>query len=104
MREFHIHFDARSIESHFDSFLTSEHGFYPAEFCGAPEGSPRYAPERHLSRKYFDPQEFRAAFRSIASYLKDQPASMKGYVEGEYVPYDLPIQERNFDPDVPIPF
>jgi hypothetical protein len=50
-----------------------------------------------------DSKKFKALFDRIVERAK-APQTMKGYIEGEFVPLDRDLAPRPFDASVPVPF
>ena len=103
MSNFHIHVDAFEISPEFERFLTDERGFYRSDFAGHPEGVEGYEPPHHLTLKLNDGNEFRSQFDDVVRTAR-AGTRMLGYVEGEVIAEDVPIQEKPFSESVPAPF
>ncbi|MEA5472319.1 hypothetical protein [Spirulina sp. 06S082] len=102
-KEFHIHIDGHWISQSFENFLVKNHDFIISNFPGHPEGIPHYEPVRHLTKKIKVGKKFHEVFDSIENYLETNPKSIEGYIEGEYVPVDIDISEKDFNPEIEIP-
>jgi hypothetical protein len=103
-QEFHIHIDAKNIKSQFEKILIDNHKFGYKNFIKRQDLNPSYAPETHLTHKTQDPNRASQIFKDIHTYLEQNPDSMTGYVEHEYIPETISIKYRTFNPDVPLPF
>ncbi|BAZ50604.1 hypothetical protein NIES4103_32210 [Nostoc sp. NIES-4103] len=101
--EFHIHIDAQRLANPFEKFLT-EQQFWNSDFSGHPEGLAHCPPKKHLTKKTKNVQEFRGSFDAIVDYLQDNSEDIEGYIEAEYVPVDVEIEEIPFNPAIEIPF
>jgi hypothetical protein len=101
--EFHIHIDAHQLAHQFEELLLENLGFCNTDFAGHPEGALHFETPRHLTYKTKDPKNFKAVFDAITSYLKENTEAITGYVEGEYIPIDIDIEEQPFDPSIPVP-
>ena len=64
----------------------------------------RHAPQRHLSKKYFDSAEYAQAFDLITDFLSKDSKALDGYVEGEYIALDMNIEEKPFSALNKLPF
>jgi len=103
MTDFHIHVDAFEISPEFERFLTGELGFYRSDFAGHPEGVEGFEPPHHLTLKLKDGNQFRSRFDDVVRTAK-AATRMRGYVEGELLAEDIQIEEKPFNPSVPVPF
>jgi hypothetical protein len=103
-QEFHIHIDAKNINSQFEKILVNKHEFGYKNFIKRQDLNPSYAPETHLTYKTTNPNQASQIFKDIHTYLEQNPDSMTGYVEHEYIPDKISIEYRTFNPDVPLPF
>lgn len=103
MSEFHIHVDAMSLSKAFEEHLIQNLGFWRSDFSGHPKGLEHFEPPHHFTKKLATSTEFRELFDRLVSFAKIN-ASMKGYLEGEFVALDHDIPDRAFDPFVKIPF
>ncbi len=103
-QEFHIHIDAKNINTQFDKILSKQYGFEHKNFIQRQDLNPSYAPETHLTYKTTDPNRSSQIFKNIYTYLEQNPDAMIGYVEYEYIPEKILIEYQTFNPDVPIPF
>jgi hypothetical protein len=101
--ELHIHIDAHQMASEFEAFVIDSLGFYNTDFSGHPEGALHFETPKHLTYKTKDAKAFKETFDQIEDRLKQNPASLTGYVEGEYIPLDIDIDEMPFNQDVPAP-
>jgi hypothetical protein len=101
--EFHIHIDAHQLAHQFEDKLLQELGFANTDFAGHPEGVLHFETPRHLTYKTKDAKTFKTVFDAIADYLKENTESITGYVEGEYIPLDIDLEEQPFDPTIPVP-
>lgn len=103
MDRFHIHVDAVTLSAEFEQYLVRDLGFCRSDFSGHPEGVEHFEPPHHFTAKFASSAEFRARFDRLLSYTKAN-ASMKGYLEGEFIARDEDLRERPFDPLVKAPF
>lgn len=101
--EFHIHIDAHQLAQNFENLLLQDLGFCNTDFAGHPEGVLHFETPRHLTYKTKDVKSFRSTFDAIASYLNENTDAIAGYVEGEYIPIDIDLEEQPFDPSIPVP-
>lgn len=103
VQEFHIHVDAKWISEEFDRFLQEQIGFQSKNFMNSPSHDDPYAPQRHLTLKLFDSEQFKRVFHEV-----EQTAAsgrmMIGYIEGEYVAMDHRFAEKPYNPEVNLPF
>jgi hypothetical protein len=102
-KEFHIHIDASWLSPQFERLLTGELQFWRMDFFRGPDDGDCYAPEHHLTKKYIDGTVFQSDFMRINEAVSADKA-MEGYIEGEFLPLDVDLPEKVFDPSVPIPF
>jgi hypothetical protein len=98
--EFHIHVDARSMGPDVERALIEDHAFIETNFSGHPEGVVHFEPNHHLTLKCFSGREFQERFKAAESFLST--TTMRGYLEGEFIASDDAIEERSFDPGVPL--
>ena len=77
--------------------------FWQSDFAGHPEGVSHFEAPIHLTTKMDSAKEFKAIFESIQNYLEQNPESIEGYVEGEYIPVDIDIKEEPFNPEIAVP-
>lgn len=103
-QEFHIHIDAKNIESQFEKILIEQYSFDYKNFIQRQDLNPSYAPKTHLTYKTTNANQASQIFKDIHTYLERNPDSMIGYVEHEYIPEKILIEYQTFNPDVPIPF
>jgi hypothetical protein len=103
-QESHIHIDAKSINSQFEKILVEKYSFDYKNFIQRQDLNPSHAPETHLTYKTTNPNQASQIFKDIHTYLNQNPNSMIGYVEHEYIPGKILIESRTFNPDVPLPF
>jgi hypothetical protein len=104
MTESHIHIDAKNIKPQSEKLLIEKYGFVHKNFIQRQDLNPSYAPETHLTYKTTNPNQASQIFKDIHTYLEQNPDSMTGYVEHEYIPEQISIEYRTFNPDVPLPF
>jgi hypothetical protein len=104
MTESHIHIDAKNIEYQLEKLLIQKYGFDHKNFIQRQDLNPSYAPETHLTYKTTNANQANQIFKDIHTYLEQNPNSMTGYVEYEYIPEQISIEYRTFNPDVPLPF
>jgi hypothetical protein len=101
MSEFHIHIDAKQLSDGLERTLLRL-GFEHRPFLREADET-SYAPDHHLTLKTEDPVRFRHAFDRIR-HEAESSDGMDGYIEGEYVPFDESLPNRNFNPSVAVPF
>lgn len=102
--EFHIHIDAQELATPFEKFLIETQQFWNSDFSGHPEGASHRPPIKHLTMKTKYVNEFKATVGAIANYLSENSEAIEGYIEAEYIPIDIDIEEKPFNPEVEIPF
>lgn len=100
---FHIHVDAERVTPGFENFVLQRLGFWSQDFLHEDPTERSYEPARHLTQHLQDAREFKAQFAAIRTYLDDDPHALEGYVEGEFVPSDVHIPEKPFDPSIMVP-
>jgi len=122
LNRWHIHVDGTKMNRDFQSFLEAL-GFTADNFI---RGSGQYAPECHMTwkGKNRDIRLYKQHMAAIRSFLESHdftpqptagshrqhvynggdPNIFLGYVEGEYIPLDADVPEKDFDPSVLIPF
>lgn len=100
LTEFHIHVDAQSMNPEVERVLVKDHAFIETNFSGHPEGVVHFEPNHHLTLKCFSRREFQERFQAAESFLST--TLMRGYLEGEFIASDEAIEERPFDPAVPL--
>jgi hypothetical protein len=103
-KEFHIHIDAKNINTQFEKILIEQYSFEYKNFIRRQDLNPSHAPETHLTYKTTDSNRSSQIFRDIHNYLEQNPDSMIGYLEYECIPEKISIEYRTFNPDVPLPF
>jgi hypothetical protein len=101
-RIFHIHCDAMTEESKpLLEELKRELGFVDHHFTGHPDGRDHYEPVGgHVSLKILPPQEHPASGKALfdrnwqraVDAVRRFPEA-KGYLEGEFIPFDIAIPE-----------
>jgi hypothetical protein len=101
--EYHIHVDAQKIEPELELSLLNNLKFNSTDFSGHPEGALHFETPKHLTYKTKDVQSFRETFEAILEKLEHSPQSLTGYVEGEYIPLDIDLEEKPYNHDVPVP-
>ncbi|MBD2248714.1 hypothetical protein [Nostoc sp. FACHB-888] len=101
--EFHLHIDAQTLSKSFENFLVENQKFWNSDFSGYPEQFSHRPPKIHLNKKTKYAQELRSTFNALINYIKDNPKSIEGYIEAEYIPVDIDIEEKPFNPQVEIP-
>ena len=100
---FHIHVDAHQLSKELEIYLLRTLNFGKSNFSGHPQGVPHYETPIHLTYKTNDVKDFRNIFDEIVGYLDENPEAIEGYVEGEYIPLDIDIEENPFNPEVEVP-
>jgi hypothetical protein len=101
--EYHIHVDAQEIESELEFSLLHQLHFNTTDFSGHPEGALHFETPKHLTYKTQDIQSFRKTFGTILDKLEHSPKSLTGYVEGEYIPIDIDLEEKPYNHNIPVP-
>jgi len=101
--EFHIHIDAKRISQDFECCLLEQFGYQTKDFAQGFKKSPSYVPERHLTKKFFDPLAFRKEGRCLMHRLKETQG-MTGYVELECVGPEKRIVTKPFNSTINLPF
>jgi hypothetical protein len=102
--EYHIHIDANYLSSQAEVLLLDKFGFTDTAFSGHAKGALHFETPKHFTFKTKSNLEFNCKFESIHQYFLDNPESVVGYLEGEYVPLDTEILPKPFDRTVPVPF
>jgi hypothetical protein len=102
--EYHIHIDANYLSSQTETLLLDEFGFIDTAFSGHAEGAFHFETPKHFTFKSKDCTDFNQKFDTVQQYFVNNPGSIVGYLEGEYVPFDLDIVPKPFDRTVPVPF
>jgi hypothetical protein len=102
--EYHIHIDASYLSSQTEALLLDKFGFVDTAFSGHAEGALHFETPKHFTFKIKDRADFNQKFDAVQQYFIDNPGSIVGYLEGEYVPLDLDIVSKPFDRTVPVPF
>jgi hypothetical protein len=102
--QFHIHIDAISLEPEFEGFLLNDLGFWRSDFCGHPEGMPHFEPAHHLTQKTGSSMEYKSMLDRVLAYVKYHDTAMEGYIEGEFIPFDVDIPDLPYDAAVSPPF
>ena len=104
MAEFHIHIDASELAPPFEATLVERLSFRRSDFSHQGNDDKEcFAPVRHLTFKCHDRAEFDGVFDKVVA-AASQGEMMRGYVEGEVLPFDDEIESAPFDPAVPLPF
>jgi hypothetical protein len=102
--EYHIHVDAVNLAPTSEDTLLKYFGFSNTAFSGHAEGALHFETPKHFTFKTQDIKEFNHKFDTVEQYFIDNVGSIIGYLEGEYIPLDLDLEDRAFDPSVPMPF
>ena len=68
------------------------------------EGVDSFEPNRHLTYHPKDSVEFKEVFGALRDFADAHPGVIEGYIEGECIPCDLDIPEKQFDSTLPLPF
>src|SRR5213593_3753140 len=100
--EFHIHVDAWILSSEFSHRLLKEWHFAASDFAGHPADQEGFEPPHHLTFKTRHGAEFRTVFHSVVAAAQTD-GSLKGYIEGEFLPFDEDIPQQPFNPGVSPP-
>ncbi len=92
---FHIHIDTKteSPEIHAE---TKKLGFYEHNFNGHPAGYAHFEPTRHSSIKVSDKTEFQKKWQHLEALMRSDK-NLKGYIEGEYIPFDDEIASKEVE-------
>ena len=101
-RSFHLHVDATCISESFYSILKNEFRFLDSEFSGHPEGYRHFEPNRHLTLKFTNGNEFRKTCNELEHVVSSYPDFI-GYFEGEYVREERFILDAEYH-ELPVPF
>jgi hypothetical protein len=102
--EYHIHVDAEYLSSEATGELIENFGFKNTAFSGHAPDALHFETKRHFTFKTEIHGDFECKFDAVNQYFLDHVESIIGYLEGEYVPVDLTIDPREFNPNVAIPF
>lgn len=102
MAEFHIHIDTKTPSKDLHR-AAKDLGFYEHNFSGHPDGHPHFEPTSHSTFKAPDPKTFKRQWSALENLMNQYPLAM-GYIEGEYVPSDLLIEEKPIKNYFPPPF
>ena len=99
---FHLHVDAKWISQEMEYALLSRFGFTVDNFSENQGGIVSYAPARHITRKFDDVREFNSTYRQV--YLLAQtPNWFSGYLEGEYISFDISLPTTKLADPLPEP-
>lgn len=101
--EYHIHIDAQYLDLKIEDELLNKFGFRDTAFSGHAEGALHFETPKHFTFKTKDINDFDFHFDAVKQHFLDNPGSIVGYLEGEYVPSDLDILPKQFDAMVPLP-
>jgi hypothetical protein len=102
MALFHIHIDAVSITSDFETFL-ADMSFVRTDFAGHPEGADGHEAPNHFTLKLTDSEAFKKTFDQVVSRAAEM-SGIRGYVEGEFIPLDADVPDRPYRLGVQVPF
>jgi hypothetical protein len=102
--EYHIHIDANYLAPKTEELLLNCFEFRNTAFSGYAEGALHFETLKHFTFKTKDKLDFDLKFDVVKRYFSDNLADISGYLEGEYVPLDLDITPKPFDPTVSLPF
>ena len=100
---FHIHVDANKLSQELENYLLENLSFQRTNFSGHPQGVAHYESPIHLTSKTSDSKEFRNSFKDVIDLCKERSEEIEGYVEGEYIPLDIDIEEKPFNPEIKTP-
>jgi hypothetical protein len=100
---FHIHIDAHNLSEPFEEFLLNVIGFTRTNFSGHSDEAVHYETPIHLTKKTHSSKDFREIFDATIAFAKDNDNALTGYIEGEYIPTDIDILSKPYDPSVPFP-
>lgn len=89
---FHIHIDTKT-ESPEIHEAVKQMGFYEHNFVGHPDGYVHFEPRKHSSIKLPDKIEFQKKWQDLQVLMRTDK-NLKGYIEGEYIPTDLEIPQK----------
>jgi hypothetical protein len=101
---YHIHLDVTHLSSDSEIDVLEKLAFKDTAFSGHAPDSRYWEPPKHFSFKTQEYSEFSEKFNSLQEYCESRKNDVVGYIEGEYVPLDVTLPEKDFDPNVPIPF
>jgi hypothetical protein len=99
---FHLHVDAKWLSQELEHLLLSRFGFTVDNFSENRDGILSYAPARHITRKFDDVREFNSTYRQVLA-LAQTPNWFSGYLEGEYVSFDIPLPTAKLADQLPEP-
>ena len=102
--EYHIHVDANYLAPKTEKLLLGCFEFRDTAFSGHAKGALHFETLKHFTFKTKDKLDFDLKFDVVKRYFLDNPEDISGYLEGEYVPLDLDITPKPFDPTVSLPF
>lgn len=100
---YHIHVDAEYIAPQFEEYVCQNLGFWVADFLHESQYE-SWEPQRSLTYKTDDSQDFKRVFISTRKYAKRNPGQFVGYIEGEFIACDMDIVSKEFDPSIKLPF
>jgi hypothetical protein len=103
-QEFHIHIDAKNINTQFEEILIEQYSFEHKNFIQRQDFNLSHVPETHLTYRTTESDRSSQIFRDIHNYLEQSSDAMVGYVEYEFIPEKIPIKYQIFNPDVTTPF
>ncbi len=89
---FHIHIDTKTESPEIHS-AAKDIGFYEHNFSGHPAGYVHFEPTRHSSIKISDRMEFQKKWKALQTLMRSDK-NVAGYIEGEYIPTDVPIAPK----------
>jgi hypothetical protein len=101
---YHIHIDANHLSTAVERDLLKDFAFKDTAFSGHAPDARHFETLKHLTFKTQYYYEFTKKFESLKKYCEEQKGDMIGYIEGEYVPIDIVLPEKDFNPDVSTPF
>lgn len=99
---YHFHVDGIEVSPEFERFLLDE-GCFKFRFENNPAGIPRYAPLVPFTCKFTQKTDFKQ-FWERAEERSKMAGAFDGYIEGEFLSEDRPLEAKPFDASVPIPF
>src|SRR5688572_16724607 len=97
---FHVHIDACEMTDRFSAELLKM-GFHKAAFIPVHERS--YAPDFHYTQKPKEKAEYESVFQKLRLFW-DTHREARGYIEGECIKFDEPIDWSPLDQEVRVPF
>jgi hypothetical protein len=103
-RMYHIHIDGMHLPEEMDRHARERFGFVRHNFIGHPDGYDHFEPNAHrtLKLKSKDKTEFERVWNELSDVAVS--TGFIGYLEGEFISSDEILEDRSYDPSVPVPF